>query len=226
MIHLIAALLELESPEGPKYILPSYGGIAFPEFPKKLAKVLRIKMSANAIKAEWDRILANPPDNYYGMPHAKLLILGHAREARAKWPIIGDGDKVKERIYRIRKAAQAGSLARLWAVGYEDGWICDSKIRLAVSETAANEEDPDPTPRKAKAKAKGKAKKASPVREVVVLSRKSYSRAPTDTEDDEGWCPQHLFSFTQANDSLSRTSQLCGTSPISLSGFSVTGIQR
>lgn len=140
-------------------------------------------MAAAEIKREWDRILANPPQNYYGMPHAKLLVLGTTRKEREKWPMVGDGTDVKERIYRTRKNAEAGSLARMWAVGYEAGWFVERSGLSAAPDPMTPEDQQTPlTPRKAKAKPK----KAVHSVEVVMPPRKAYSRVPTDTEEDEG----------------------------------------
>lgn len=148
-------------------------------------------MAANEIKREWDRILANPPKNYYGMPHAKLLVLGLNRRMRSKWPIVGDGTEVKERIYNLRKNAEAGSLPRLWAVGYEDGWVVDRSRLSAVPDLLTIEqEETTPSPRRARAKSN----KPLPAVEVVVPARKAYSRVPTDTEDDEGLTTTQIYS--------------------------------
>lgn len=145
-------------------------------------------MRGDDIKSEWARILQNPPQVYYGMPHAKLIMLGPHRPVRARWPIVGDGDRVKEKLYNIRKKAMAGSLDRLWAVGYEDGWLPENRsagrgrgrtVQQATTATAIEETS---TPRRTKAKAV----KRKQVVEVVIAPRRVYSRVPSETEVDEG----------------------------------------
>lgn len=143
-------------------------------------------MRAEDIKLEWARILQNPPDVYYSMPHAKLIMLSPHRPERARWPIVGDGEDVKEQLYNIRRMAMSGALDRLWALGYEDGWLPEARApprtRGRTTQPVVSGSEPASTSSRARAK-QAKPKK---IVEVVMRPRKTYSRVPSETEEDEG----------------------------------------
>ena len=124
LVHHIASILEMEDPEGPISILPSYDGVQFPTFDKSLAKLIKkfkTTMTDDLIKSKWEEIKNNPPQPYYGVPHKKLLSLEH-RTTRGRFPIVGTGREVEHKLCDILRNAGQGKLPRLWAVGYKDVW--------------------------------------------------------------------------------------------------------
>lgn len=107
-------------------MLPSYDGITFPPFLKELTKDFRISLSTKEIKDNWEAIMANPPETYFSLPHAKLAKMNKEgkRPVRARWPLLGeDPEEVTLDLYNVYSDAKTGVLPRLWAVGYDDGWI-------------------------------------------------------------------------------------------------------
>ena len=123
LIHHIASILDLDQPEGPIALLPSYEGVQFPPFDQQLTKLIKsfkTTMTDDDIKAEWKQIKKNPPANYYGMPHQKLLDLGSNRPERGRFPRVGDGINVQRKLCSILRQAEEGTLGRLWAIGYND----------------------------------------------------------------------------------------------------------
>ena len=65
---------------------------------------------------------SEPPQLYYGVPHKKLLAVDDERPSRGRFPHIGTGKEVEQRLCEILKDAKDQKLPRLWAVGYNDVW--------------------------------------------------------------------------------------------------------
>ena len=123
LVHHIASILEMDTLEGPIAVLPSYEGVQFPSFNRKLlqlVKTFKTTMTDDDCKAKWKQLQQEPPTPYYGVPHRKLIELGTNRPERGRFPIIGHGAKVERQLYSILNRAKEGSLSRLWAVGYDD----------------------------------------------------------------------------------------------------------
>lgn len=119
LVHHIASILDMEDPEGPVHVLPSYDGVDFPMFDKSLAgliKKFKTPMSDSEIKIKWKELRQTPLESYYGVPHKKLLSLEH-RKIRGRFLIIGTRREVEHKLCDILRNAQQGKLARLWAVG-------------------------------------------------------------------------------------------------------------
>lgn len=138
LIHHIASILELDQPEGPLAVLPSYEGVQFPPFNQQLAKLIgmfKTTMSDDEINKEWARIKLNPPTPYYGIPHNKLLELGMRRPERGRFPVVGNGIEVQRKLCSILTRAKEGTLSRLWAVGYSDTWTRPGQIKVLINKS-------------------------------------------------------------------------------------------
>ena len=195
----MANILDLKSPEGPRYVLPSYEGVTFPPFPRELSKAFRTPMSGKDIAANWEAILANPPQNYYGVPHAMVAQMNKAktRPVRCLWPFFGSNtETAKQRLHDTLQDASQGILLRRWAIKFEDGWKKDvdpsarprgrpkGKTAKVLNTTEAGLQGRIPPNTDVSNDAGGSGQQAKEKRPA----RREYSRVPEVTEDENGLC--------------------------------------
>ena len=197
VVHHLANVLDLASSEGPRYVVPSYDGVTFPPFPKELSKAYRTPLQVKDIMSNWDAILANPPVNYYGVPHAKVAQMNKAkiRPVRSLWPFISSNmDKVRQRLHNIFESAALRILERSWAIGFEDGWNKDvgpssrprgrpkSKVAKTIESVEAGLQGRTTATKDSTTKASGSGQQSKGKQPA----RREYSRVPDITEDEHG----------------------------------------
>ena len=145
--------------------------------------------------------MAEPPANYFGVPHAKVAKMNKDgnRPVRERWPYLGeDNDEVTLELYNVYSDATNGLLSRLWAVGYDDGWIKEvnsetkpkgrprsTTVKAVLSAEAALEvrivAQKPAAPTAAKSRSGG-ARQTNPTQQA----RRAYSRVPEDSGADNG----------------------------------------
>ena len=170
--HHVAAILALDTKDGPITILPDYTGVSVtevPDFVKRAVDQARTTWEHKVIIERWTQLQALAKDKilwpFYAIPHAKLIALEGFRPCDSLWPRLGVRDDVLRRGVKNLREGKAGLLTRLFAADFTDGFTYtkrDSRAQSAVRQGPV---------KRGKANAK---------------ARRSSSSAPSHTETDEG----------------------------------------
>lgn len=193
LIHHVCALLELESQEGPIYVLPNYRHVEFPPFEKDVVKFVRQPPKGDRYGAMWKQVQKEAKTwTFYAYPHEKLITRTGARPERDFWPHFANQRETIKRAVGIIERGRAGLLPRPWALGCEDGFSTvrrvtkssDKKVQAPSKDSAATSKSRKP--RKAGKPATATATKQKTSAKAKGKKREHNSPVPSRTEDDEG----------------------------------------
>ena len=186
--------MDLETDEGPRYVLPSYEGVVFPPFPHEFSKKVRITLSGKQISQNWDAILREPLQNCYGVPHAKVALMNkdQIRPVRCLWPFFGPNtQRVRHRLDTTYRRVSTGALPRVWAVNFDDGWIKEmnpgARPRGRPKGKPVKQVDCIEAGLDGRGRSKQEpVKKGAQEGKGKQPARRNYSRAPEGTDDENG----------------------------------------
>ena len=174
-IHHIRAVLALDSKDGAIEVLPDYTGVTVNGNQVPHLDSFRQRMGKDEVEKQYYLFMNNVDiffPNFYVMPHALLIDLNqkNKRPVAPRWPLTPDPRKAMENAKRIYIKGNNGILPRLWAIHCADGWNVSVRSYNRNLRGAAS----DPHEEK-KTRGEDKTKK------------KFSSRAPSETESNEGW---------------------------------------
>lgn len=194
MLHHICALLELERPEGPIYVLPNYRGIKFPPFDRDLVKYVRQPVAGDDIQDMWQqaRRLAGMW-KFYGYPNEKPVLRTTKRPERDLWPYFANQAETIERVVRILEQGRAGLLPRLWALGCVDGYdlvkrkttASDKRVKAPGRNSNANSKQEKARKAKQPAQPKATSSKKKAVPKPKPKKGETHSPVPSRIEGEQ-----------------------------------------